>query len=64
MVSDADEIPNLENLDIKKIKNKLIFFQQKMFYYKFNLYLDSFNWVGTKVCRKKNLISPQWLKKC
>jgi len=62
MVSDADEIPNLENLDLKKIKNKLILFQQKMFYYKFNLYLDSFNWFGTKACRKKDLISPQWLR--
>ena len=62
MVSDADEIPNLENLNLKKIKNKLIFFQQKMFYYKLNLYLDSFNWFGTKACRKKDLISPQWLR--
>ncbi len=33
-----------------------------MFYYKLNLYLDTFNWVGTKACRKKNLISPQWLR--
>ncbi len=62
IVSDADEIQNLENLDIRKIKNKLILFQQKMFYYKLNLYLDNFNWVGTKACRKKNLISPQWLR--
>ena len=62
MVSDADEIPNLENLDLKKIKNKLIIFQQKMFYYKLNLYLDSFSWCGSKACRKKDLISPQWLR--
>ena len=62
MVSDADEIPNLENLDLKEIKNKLIFFQQKMFYYKLNLYIDSFNWFGTKACKKKDLISPQWLR--
>ena len=62
MVSDADEIPNLENLDLGKIKNKLIFFQQKMFYYKLNLYIDSFSWFGTKACKKKNLISPQWLR--
>jgi beta-1,4-mannosyl-glycoprotein beta-1,4-N-acetylglucosaminyltransferase len=62
MISDADEIPNLENLDLKKIKNKLIIFQQKMFYYKLNLYLDSFSWCGSKACRKKNLISPQWLR--
>ena len=62
MVSDADEIPNLGKLDFKKIKNKLIFFQQKMFYYKLNLYLDSFNWFGTKACKKKDLISPQWIR--
>ena len=62
MISDADEIPNLENLDLRKIKNKLIFFEQKMFYYKLNLYLDSFSWCGSKTCRKKNLISPQWLR--
>ena len=62
MLSDADEIPNLEKLDLKKIKNKLIIFQQKMFYYKLNLYLDSFIWCGSKACRKKNLISPQWLR--
>jgi beta-1,4-mannosyl-glycoprotein beta-1,4-N-acetylglucosaminyltransferase len=62
MISDADEIPNLENLDLKKIRNKLIIFQQKMFYYKLNLYLDSFSWCGSKACRKKNLISPQWLR--
>ena len=62
MVSDADEIPNLGNLDLKEIINKLIFFQQKMFYYKLNLYIDSFNWFGTKACKKKDLISPQWLR--
>jgi len=62
MVSDADEIPNLEKLDLKKIKSKLIFFQQKIFYYKLNLCMDSFDWVGTKVCKKKDLISPQWLR--
>ena len=33
-----------------------------MFYYKLNLYMDSFNWFGTKVCKKKDLISPQWLR--
>ena len=24
--------------------------------------MDSFNWFGTKACKKKNLISPQWLR--
>ena len=62
MISDIDEIPNLENNDIKKINKKIIFFKQKIFYYKFNLLLEFFNWHGTKVCKKKDLISPQWLR--
>ena len=33
-----------------------------MFYYKFNLKLPNMYWTGTKACRKKNLISPQWLR--
>ena len=37
MISDLDEIPNLENINFTTIKNKLVFFQQKIFYYKFNL---------------------------
>tara|TARA_B100001123_G_scaffold48121_1_gene48806 strand:- start:1100 stop:1969 length:870 start_codon:yes stop_codon:yes gene_type:complete len=62
IISDADEIPNLEKLNIKDIKNRVILFRQKMFYYKLNLHLDSFIWCGSKACRKKNLISPQWLR--
>ena len=41
---------------------KIIFFQQDMFYYKFNLQLPGLIWVGTRACKKKNLISPQWLR--
>ena len=33
-----------------------------MFYYKFNLKLPNTNWIGTKACRKKDLLSPQWLR--
>ena len=62
LISDIDEIPNLKNLNLEEIKNRLIFFKQKMCYYKFNLYLKSYNWVGTRACQKKNLISPQWLR--
>ena len=40
MISDVDEIPNLEKVNFKNIKKKLIMFKQKMFYYKFNLLLD------------------------
>ena len=62
MISDLDEIPNLEQNNFSDISNKLIFFKQKLFYYKFNLKLDSFEWFGTKACRKDNLLSPQWLR--
>ena len=33
-----------------------------MFYYKFNLKYGSIPWFGSRACRKKNLISPQWLR--
>ncbi len=62
LISDLDEIPNLEQNNLNKINNKLIFFNQKLFYYKFNLMLESFEWFGTKACRKKLLLSPQWLR--
>ena len=38
LISDIDEIPNLNNLKFENIKSKLIFFNQKMCYYKINLY--------------------------
>ena len=62
LVSDVDEIPNLEKINFNKISEKLILFNQGMFYYKFNLKLPNFIWTGTKACKKKNLFSPQWLR--
>ena len=62
LISDVDEIPNLENLDLKKITQKIILFKQDMFYYKLNLKLPNLIWSGTKACRKKHLNSPQWLR--
>tara|TARA_B110001450_G_scaffold53553_1_gene50066 strand:+ start:295 stop:1170 length:876 start_codon:yes stop_codon:yes gene_type:complete len=62
LISDIDEIPELENLNFKSIKNKLILFNQRMCYYKFNLYQKDYNWIGTRACKKKNLLSPQWLR--
>ena len=62
LVSDVDEIPNLEKINFNKISEKLIFFNQSMFYYKFNLKLPNLIWTGTKACKKKNLLSPQWLR--
>tara|TARA_Y100000590_G_scaffold451570_1_gene593174 strand:- start:355 stop:1245 length:891 start_codon:yes stop_codon:yes gene_type:complete len=62
MISDVDEIPDLSNLNFSEITEKIILFKQDMFYYKFNLKIPNFKWTGTKVCRKKNLINPQWLR--
>ena len=62
LVSDVDEIPNLTNLDFSKIRNKIFIFRQEMFYYKLNLKLPNLIWSGTKGCRKKDLINPQWLR--
>jgi len=62
LISDVDEIPNLDGLNLKKINEKMIFFRQDMFYYKFNLKLPNLIWTGTKACKKKYLESPQWLR--
>jgi len=62
IISDVDEIPNLEKINFNSIRNKIILFNQKMFYYKFNLILENMNWHGSKSCKMKNLISPQWLR--
>ena len=62
LISDVDEIPNLSKLNFNKIKEKIILFKQDMFYYKFNLHLPNLIWTGTKGCKKKNLINPQWLR--
>ena len=62
LISDVDEIPNLELVNFAKIKEKIILFKQYMFYYKFNLKLPNLLWTGTKACRKKHLINPQWLR--
>ena len=63
IVSDVDEIPNLEDNNLRKINKKLIHFKQTMYYYKFNLKYDSKkDWYGSKACLKKNLILPQWLR--
>ena len=62
IISDLDEIPNLQKINFNKINNKLIFFIQRMYYYKLNLFYESMPWYGSKACKVKNLISPQWLR--
>ncbi len=62
LISDVDEIPNLSKINFENIKQKIILFKQEMFYYKFNLKLPGIEWTGTKGCKKKHLINPQWLR--
>ena len=62
LISDVDEIPNFESIKFEKIKNQIIMFEQRIFYYKLNRYLPNFTWYGTKGCKKKYLKSPQWLR--
>ena len=62
IISDVDEIPDLTK--IKKLDNfKFTVFEQKMYYYKINL-VNKTNpfWYGSKICKKKYLKSPQWLR--
>ena len=61
IVSDIDEIPNLEKIE-DNIKNKILIFKQKLYYFKFNLLYPNYNWFGSKACRKKHLKDFEWLK--
>ena len=63
ILSDVDEIPDLNKLNIFGKKNKYAVFSQRMFNYKINLLNETENnWHGSKMCLKKNLKSPQWLR--
>ena len=62
IISDLDEIPNLKDNNLKDVKSPIVFFKQLMMYYKFNLILENYPWIGSKACKKKNLKSPQWLR--
>ncbi len=53
--SDNDEIPNLENFDLHENNHKIIIFNQRLFYYKFNLTLPNIDWYGSKACKLKYL---------
>ena len=62
IISDVDEIPNLsKTIDLHNYKFTV--FEQKMFYYKLNLHnkTEPF-WYGSRICKKKYLKSPQWLR--
>jgi beta-1,4-mannosyl-glycoprotein beta-1,4-N-acetylglucosaminyltransferase len=57
MYSDNDEIPNLENIDLKNVKKKFLIFNQKLFYYKLDLVVPKLSWFGSKACKLKYLKS-------
>ena len=62
IINDIDEIPNLKDVNLKNLDKKLIFFKQKVFFYKFNLQHEKISWFGSKACKKKYFLSPQWLR--
>ena len=56
IISDNDEIPNLDSEEFKKRNNyDFYIFEQLFFYYKFNLLYDRMKWHGSKGCKKKKL---------
>ena len=57
IISDNDEIPNLNSNQFKNSNKNFIIFKQLLFYYKFNLFYDLMPWFGSKACKKKNLKS-------
>jgi beta-1,4-mannosyl-glycoprotein beta-1,4-N-acetylglucosaminyltransferase len=62
IISDIDEIPNLDKFNFKSISNKIYFFEQKYFYYKLNLFNSRKIWYGSRLCKFDKLLSPQWLR--
>ncbi len=62
IINDIDEIPNLKDFNFNDTKNKIVIFKQQIFYYKFNLLYPNVHWHGSKACKKRNLLSPQWLR--
>ena len=63
IISDLDEIPNPKVLNKFKSDLRFAVFKQKHFYYKLNLLnINSPDWHGSRICIKKYLKSPQWLR--
>ena len=63
ILSDSDEIPDLTKLKQLKKSTKFLVFSQMMFMYKLNLQnLNESNWMGSRLCLKKNFPKPQILR--
>lgn len=61
IVSDVDEIPNLMNINFNDINDYVFAFSHTHYMYKLNLIRKN-SWIGSKLCKKKIFISPQWLR--
>ena len=59
---DISDLDDKDFVRLRRKKNKIILFNQKMFYYKLNLFYSDFVWQGTKATKNKNFLSPQWLR--
>ena len=63
MFSDPDEIPNPQILKDLILKKKYGIFMQKMFTFKLNFFNQHESpWEGTRICKKKDLKSIDWLR--
>ena len=63
IVSDLDEIPNPNIISNFNKKKKFAVLKQNHYYYKFNLQAQKNPyWNGSRICVKKYLKSPQWLR--
>ena len=62
MLSDNDEIPNLDSEYFLNNKNSIVLFNQLFIYFKFNLLYDKMLWPGTKGCTMEKLKSLSWLR--
>ena len=62
ILSDNDEIPNLDSRQFKNSNKDIYIFKQLFFYYKFNLFYDLVPWFGSKAAKKKKLLSMSWLR--
>jgi len=61
LLSDIDEIPDFNKIEINQVGNKIFAFSQVHSMYKLNLCLKN-KWIGSKICKFKNLKSLQWLR--
>ena len=63
ILSDSDEIPDMDKINKIRKRTKFTAFSQEMFMYKLNLKnFNESNWIGSKICLKKHLTSPQKLR--